>query len=129
MRFVELAATSAAVAETSGRRAKIELLADALRRLAAGASASDPEAEARIAAGAAYLAGELRQRQTGVGGASLRELPAPAPVPTLTVARVDAALQRLSEVAGPVHRPSGVASSMRCSPRPPRTSSGYSLAC
>jgi DNA ligase-1 len=103
VRFVDLAATSVAVAETSGRRAKIELLADALRRLAAGASAADPDAAAatRIAAGAAYLAGEPRQRQTGVGWASLRELPGPAPAATLTVAQVDAALQRLSEVAGP----------------------------
>jgi DNA ligase-1 len=101
--FVDLAATSAAVAETSGRRAKTELLADALRKLAAGASglASDRAASDRIAAGAAYLAGELRQRQTGVGWASLRELPAPAPAATLTVDEVDAALQRLSEVAGP----------------------------
>jgi DNA ligase-1 len=120
VRFVDLAATSAAVAETSGRRAKIELLADSLRRLAdAGAgdqeagdeAAADPEtgdeaaadraATDRIAAGAAYLAGELRQRQTGVGWASLRELPAPAPAATLTVEQVDTALQRLSEVAGP----------------------------
>jgi DNA ligase-1 len=100
VRFVDLAATSAAVAETSGRRAKIELLADALRRLAAGAGAADPYAHTRIAAGAAYLAGEIRQRQTGVGWASLRELPDPAPVATLTVDAVDAALQRLSEVAG-----------------------------
>ena len=67
VRFLDLAATSAAVTATSGRKAKIELLADALRRL-------DP---AEIAAGSAYLAGELRQRQTGVGYASLRDRPAP----------------------------------------------------
>ncbi|MCW2641154.1 MAG: ligase ATP-dependent Dnl1 [Dactylosporangium sp.] len=101
MRFVDLAATSAALAETSGRRAKIELLADALRRLAVGTSVADPYGHARIEAGAAYLAGELRQRQTGVGWASLRDLPDPAPAATLTVDEVDAALQRLSEVAGP----------------------------
>ncbi|GII24552.1 ATP-dependent DNA ligase [Planosporangium mesophilum] len=95
MRFVDLAATSTAVADTSGRRAKIELLADALRRLAAGGS------DETITAGAAYLAGEVRQRQTGVGWASLRELPPPAPVATLTVEQVDAALQRFSELAGP----------------------------
>ncbi|MGC9669248.1 ATP-dependent DNA ligase [Planosporangium sp. 12N6] len=122
MRFADLAATSAAVTGTSGRRAKIELLADALRRLAdgtttpgpgaatapatlaagaAGLDSTPPDAAARIEAGAAYLAGELRQRQTGVGWATLRELPPPAPVATLTVAQVDAALQRLSETAGP----------------------------
>ena len=70
MLLAELVATSAAVAATSGRRAKIELIAGALRRLA-------PD---EIAAGAAYLAGELRQRQIGVGWASLRDLPPPAPV-------------------------------------------------
>ena len=36
VRFLDLAATSAAVAATSGRKAKIELLADALRRLGPG---------------------------------------------------------------------------------------------
>ena len=72
MLFADLAATSAALTATSGRRAKIDLLADALRRLAA----DPPET---IAAGAAYLAGEVRQRQTGVGWASLRELPPAAP--------------------------------------------------
>jgi hypothetical protein len=101
VRFADLAATSAAVADASARRAKIELLADSLRRLAAGASLADPGALERIGAGAAYLAGEVRQRQTGVGWASLRELPEPADAATLTVAQVDRALQLLSEVSGP----------------------------
>ncbi|GAB3986732.1 ATP-dependent DNA ligase [Plantactinospora veratri] len=91
MRFVDLAATSAAVAATSGRRAKVELLAEALRNLA-------PE---ELVAGSGYLAGELRQRQTGVGYASLRELPPAAEQPTLTVAEVDAAIAELAEVRGP----------------------------
>ncbi len=90
MRFLDLAATSAAVAATSGRRAKVELLADALRRL-------DPD---EVAAGSGYLAGELRQRQTGVGWASLRDLPPPAGAPTLTVAAVDAAIDDISAVRG-----------------------------
>ena len=91
MLFADLAATSAAVAATSGRRAKVELLAGALRRL-------PPE---EIAAGAAYLAGELRQRQIGVGWASLRDLPATAAgVPTLTVAEVDAALEAIGAESG-----------------------------
>ncbi|WP_433301746.1 ATP-dependent DNA ligase [Actinoplanes sp. CA-030573] len=90
MRFSDLAATSAAVSATSGRKAKIELLADALRRLDPG----------EIAAGSAYLAGELRQRQTGVGYASLRDRPAPAAEPTLTVGEVDAAIAEISVVAG-----------------------------
>jgi DNA ligase-1 len=90
MRFAELAATSAAVAATSGRKAKVELLAAALRGLA----------PAETEPGAAYLSGELRQRQTGVGWASLRELPAPAPTATLTVAEVDRAAAAIAEVAG-----------------------------
>jgi ATP-dependent DNA ligase I len=90
VRFLDLAATSAAVSATSGRKAKIELLADALRRLDPG----------ELAAGSAYLAGELRQRQTGVGYASLRERPAPAAEPSLTVAAVDAAIAEISVVAG-----------------------------
>ena len=90
MRFLDLAATSAALTATSGRKAKIELLADALRRL-------EPD---EIAAGSAFLAGELRQRQTGVGYASLRDRPPPAAEPTLTVAAVDAAIAEISVVAG-----------------------------
>ncbi|GIF15337.1 ATP-dependent DNA ligase [Actinoplanes teichomyceticus] len=90
MRFVDIAATSAAVAATAGRKAKIELLADALRRL-------EPT---EIAAGSAYLAGELRQRQTGVGYAGLRDRPVPATEPTLTVAAVDAAIAEIATVAG-----------------------------
>jgi ATP-dependent DNA ligase I len=88
--FLDLAATSAAVTATSGRKAKIELLADALRRLDPG----------EIAAGSAYLAGELRQRQTGVGYAGLRDRPAAADEATLTVAAVDAAIAEISVVAG-----------------------------
>ncbi|MGN9802677.1 ATP-dependent DNA ligase [Micromonospora sp. L32] len=91
MRFLDLAATSAAVGATSGRRAKVELLAAALRAL-------DP---AEVPAGSSYLAGELRQRQTGVGWAALRDLPAPAAEPSLTVAAVDAAVDRIAAVSGP----------------------------
>ncbi|WBB49479.1 ATP-dependent DNA ligase [Verrucosispora sp. WMMA2044] len=90
MRFLDLAATSAAVGATSGRRAKVELLADALRRL-------DPP---EVAAGSGWLAGELRQRQTGVGWASLRDLPPPATEPTLSVSAVDAAIDEIAAVHG-----------------------------
>ncbi len=91
MRFVDLAATSAAVAAISARRAKIELLAAALRQL-------EPD---EIEAGSAYLAGELRQRQIGVGWAGLRELPPPADEPRLTVGQVDAALAEIGSQSGP----------------------------
>jgi DNA ligase-1 len=90
VRFLDIAATSAAVAATSGRKAKIALLAEALRRLDPG----------EIVAGAAYLAGELRQRQTGVGYASLRDRPEPAAEASLTVAAVDAAIAEISVVTG-----------------------------
>src|SRR5690349_21243048 len=90
VQFLDLAATSAAVTATAGRKAKIELLAAALRRLDPGG----------IAPGSAYLAGELRQRQTGVGYASLRDRPPPAAEPSLTVGAVDAAIAEISVVAG-----------------------------
>jgi DNA ligase-1 len=88
--FSDIAATSAAVTATSGRNAKIELLARALRRL-------DPD---EVPAGSAYLAGELRQRQTGVGYASLRDRPPPAAEPTLSVGAVDTAIAEIASVAG-----------------------------
>jgi DNA ligase 1 len=88
--FLDLAATSAAVAAVSGRKAKVDLLADALRRLERD----------EIAAGSAYLAGELRQRQTGVGYAALRDLPAPAAEGSLTVAEVDERIAAISVVSG-----------------------------
>ncbi|MFG1775772.1 ATP-dependent DNA ligase [Micromonospora sp. NPDC049051] len=91
VRFLDLAATSAAVGATRARRAKVELLATALRAL-------DPS---EVPAGAGWLAGELRQRQTGVGWASLRDLPPPAAEPTLTVAAVDAAIDEIAAVHGP----------------------------
>jgi DNA ligase-1 len=94
MLFADLAATSAAVAATSARRTKIGLLAGSLTALAAD---GDP---LEIEAGAAYLAGEMRQRQIGVGWASLRDMPPPAELATLSVADVDRRLAELGAVAG-----------------------------
>jgi DNA ligase-1 len=91
VRFHELAEISGQVASVSGRKAKIDLLATALRGLA-------PDERS---AGAAYLAGELRQRQIGVGYASLRDLPEPAAEPSLTVAEVDATLEAIGAESGP----------------------------
>jgi len=87
----EVAATSAAVAASSARLAKVERLAACLRRLEPG--------EVRPAV--AFLSGELRQRQIGVGWAALRDAPDPAAAPTLTVAEVDAAFERIGRLAGP----------------------------
>ena len=48
-----------------------------------------------------YLSGELRQRRTGVGWASLRDLPTPATEPTIGVVEVDGAFARAAEASGP----------------------------
>jgi DNA ligase-1 len=87
----DIAHTSAAVAEAPGRLAKIELLAGRLRR-------SQPE---EIPVAVAYLSGELPQGTIGIGWASLRGLPSPAPRPaTLEVLEVEAALQRIATTTG-----------------------------
>jgi DNA ligase-1 len=88
--FADLASTSGAVTATTKRLAKVDLLAAALRGL-------EP---AEVEPGSAYLAGELRQRQTGVGYAGLRDLPPPADSATLTVGAVDAAIAEIAAVSG-----------------------------
>jgi ATP-dependent DNA ligase I len=50
--------------------------------------------------GVAYLSGQLRQRQIGVGYASIRDLPAPAEQPSLGLAEVDAAFEAIGQQAG-----------------------------
>lgn len=91
MLFAELAAATEDVRAESGRLAKVERIAAALRALG----------EDERVAGTSYLAGVPRQRVLGVGWASLREdPPAPAAVPTLTVAEVDAALAHVASLSG-----------------------------
>jgi hypothetical protein len=87
----EVARTSAAVANSSARLAKVERLAACLRRLEPG----------EVHPAVAFLSGELRQRQIGVGWAAVRDAPDPAAAPTLTVAEVDAAFERIGRLAGP----------------------------
>jgi ATP-dependent DNA ligase I len=87
----EIAETSAAVAASSARLAKVERLAACLRRL-------HPD---EVHPAVAFLSGELRQRQIGVGWAALREVPPPAAGPSLTVAEVDAGFERIGRQAGP----------------------------
>jgi DNA ligase-1 len=86
----DLVETSAAVGATSGRLDKIARLAETLARLG-------PE---EVEIGVAYLSGELRQRQIGVGWASLRDRPLPAGEPTLSVVDVDAACARIGAASG-----------------------------
>ena len=86
----EIAEVSRAVAGTSARLAKIEMLAAALRE--AG------PLEVPIAV--AYLSGELPQRQIGVGWAALRDGFTPAAAPTLTLSEVDAGFSAIGAVSG-----------------------------
>jgi DNA ligase-1 len=85
-----IADTSSAVAASTARLKKIELLADTLRELR-------PE---EVAVGVAYLSGVLPHAPIGVGWAALRERPAPVAEPALELLEVDAALRRVGETAG-----------------------------
>jgi ATP-dependent DNA ligase I len=97
--------TSAEVAASSGRLAKIDQIAQLLRQV--------PPAE--IAVAVAFLSGDLTQRQIGVGYAALSDLtggfgsgPAPAApglaappaTPELTLAETDIALGQIGALAG-----------------------------
>src|SRR6266513_3826056 len=92
MLLAELLAVSERVAGTRSRLAKIDAIAECLRRLAAS----------EIALGVAYLSGDTRQGRIGIGYAGLKEAlaAAPARVPQLTLARVDEAIERFSQIRG-----------------------------
>src|SRR5437762_3621471 len=92
MLLAELLAASERVAGTRSRLAKIDALAQCLRRLDA------PE----IALGVAYLSGDTRQGRIGIGYAALKDALAttPAGSPRLTLAQVDEALARLAQIKG-----------------------------
>ena len=87
----EIAATSADVASTPSRLAKVARLAGCL----AGAS------PAEVPVAVAYLSGFLPQGSIGVGWAALRDLPEPAGSPTLELLHVDEALARIAATTGP----------------------------
>ncbi|MDQ1685192.1 MAG: ligase 1 [Frankiaceae bacterium] len=86
----EVVRASADVGATSSRTAKAERVAALLRH-------AGPDEAAVVVP---WLSGELRQRRTGVGYATLRDAPPPADAPRLTVREVDAAFALLAEVAG-----------------------------
>jgi DNA ligase-1 len=88
--LADLVAVSDSVAATPARSAKIRLIAGGLRT-------AGPD---EVAIAAAYLSGELRQRRTGVGWATLRELPVPASQPRLTLTEVDEAFDRIAADSG-----------------------------
>src|SRR5438552_2608139 len=92
MLLAELLAASERVAATRSRLAKIDALAECLRRLDAS----------EIALGVAYLSGDTRQGKIGIGYAALKDALAatPASAPRLTLAQVDEALARLAQIKG-----------------------------
>lgn len=93
MLLAELLAASERVAATRSRLAKIDALAQCLRRLA----------PSEIALGVAYLSGDTRQGRIGIGWATLKEAlsATPASAPQLTLAQVDEAFEQLSRMKGP----------------------------
>src|SRR6185312_5534981 len=88
----DIVETSRRVGELSGRLAKIEQLADTLRRAAVD----------EIEVAVAWLSGELRQGRIGIGYAAVRDAmaEAAAPTPSLTLGDADAALARVSQTRG-----------------------------
>jgi len=88
----EIVATSRSVGETGARSDKVRHLAAVLRR-------AGPE---DIETAVALLSGEPRQGRIGIGPAALRaaESVTTAPAPTLTLAEVDAALDRIAQTRG-----------------------------
>jgi len=90
MLLADVVATSATVAATRSRKAKVAAIAALL------AVAADDEVETVTA----YVGGALRQRRTGLGWRGLSSLPPPASEPSLTVTEVHAAFDALAELSG-----------------------------
>jgi len=88
--LAEIVATSAAVAATRSRKAKVAALTDCLRATPAG----------HRPLVASYLSGALRQRRTGLGWRSLQERPEPAATTSLTVVEVDRAFDEIAALTG-----------------------------
>lgn len=90
MLLAHLARVSQEVAATSARSKKIALLAELFR-------AAGPE---DVPVAIPYLAGRLPQGRIGIGWSALRDPAPPAEHASLTVRGVDAAVTKLSQVAG-----------------------------
>ena len=122
MRFFEVVAASRAVADTSGRLAKIALLADLLKRT--------PPDELEIVV--AYLTGEPRQGRLGIGWAQLsaaRDVPAADAAVTRDSRRrrLLRSRGRNQRRAGRLRRGPGCFAI--CSAGPPPTSRTFSCGC
>ncbi len=90
MLLADVVEVSERVASTRSRLAKREAIAGLLRSADAG----------DLAIAVPYLSGELRQRRTGVGWASLRDVPAPAAEPSLSLQEVDRCFAELADLSG-----------------------------
>ncbi|MGE5720483.1 MAG: ATP-dependent DNA ligase, partial [Nocardioidaceae bacterium] len=90
MKLADLVATSSALAATRSRKAKVEALADALRK-------AEPH---EVETATSYLSGVLRQRRTGLGWRSFSELPPAASESSLTLSEVHETFEEISLVAG-----------------------------
>ncbi len=92
MRFSLLVEASRRVAETSGRRDKVSLLADFLLRV--------PPREIEVAT--SYLCGVVPQSKLGVGYAALRDAAGDSASiePALDISEVDAVFERVAGVGG-----------------------------
>jgi DNA ligase 1 len=91
MLLEQVAITSERVSATQSRRDKIGLLASCLAQLV----------PSEVAAGVAFLAGELRQGRIGIGYAAVRALgAAPAAAPSIMLSESDAVFERLSGLKG-----------------------------
>jgi DNA ligase-1 len=90
--LAELAATSRRVAGTSSKTAKVEALAELLRRLA----------REELEIGIGYLSGETRQGKSGIGGSILERVAgaAPALAASMSLTEVDRQLQAIADVSG-----------------------------
>ena len=88
----ELVVTSAAVAEASGRLAKIGQLGTLLRRLT----------PAEVDVGIAFLSGEPRQGRIGIGPSAIREArpPTSADTPALQLLEVNEVFERIAATTG-----------------------------
>jgi ATP-dependent DNA ligase I len=86
----DIVETSAAVRATPARGVKVERLAELLRR-------TEP---AETAAAVTWLAGELTQRQIGVGWAALRDRPPPAAESSLAVGELEHAFTHIGALSG-----------------------------
>jgi DNA ligase-1 len=93
MTLAEIVATSARVGLSAGRLAKVDTLAACLR-----AARAD-----EVGIAVRYLSGSVRQQRLGIGGSALnrvRRSVLPAQNASLTLADVDAALERIAGTSG-----------------------------